>query len=294
MGDLRHREMRRGGLGLIHDRKRNMSVDIDAIAPAARKRYLLLGRRYITANVLAQAEKTMRGLTKYGPLLVDHGFGEEDGQDLTGVTAALRQQDTGSAQALGLRKMTSQTTSGTFDKGKLGRRSLRSILSATMRVLGEKGEEDLASMVQSVLKETKTLSGNAMLPKQIEMLLDVLEDPAVAEVARNRGGSTAVIARHTALHAELLNALGDRAETSPITSANERRDVLDGIVVTICRQAYTAAQLAARALGQPAIEVEFELTHLTPWRNSAPAPEPTPGAGPGTDAPAATPDTPSA
>lgn len=278
-----------------------MSVDIDAIAPAARKRYLGLGRRYITANVLAQADKTMRGLVKYGPLLVDHGFGDEDGQDLAGVTSALRQQDTGSAQALGMRKMTSQATSETFERGKLGRRSLRSILSGTMRVLNEQGQAEAVTKVQTVLKETRTLPGNAMLPKQLDMLLDVLEDATVAAAAQNRGGSPAAVTRLTALQADLVDALGDRAEQSPTTSANERRDVLDGIVVTLCRQAYAAAQLASRALGQPAIEVEFELTHLTPWRNSAPAsaPGPVPGPGPGAgpvagDAPAAAPDTASA
>lgn len=272
-----------------------MSVDIDAIAPVARKRYLGLGRRYITASVLAQAEKTMRGLGKYGPLLIEHGFGDEDGQDLATVTAALRLQDTGSAQAAGMRKMTSQTASGTFEKGKLGRRSLRTILGGTMRVLLEQGHEDTATRVKTALAETRTLRGNAALPRQLAMLLDVLTDPAVAAAAQNRGGSPAAVTRLTALQADLVNALGDRAEQSPTTSANERRDVLDGIVVTLCRQAYAAAQLASRALGQPAIEVEFELTHLTPWRSSAPASAPDTGTGPGAgDAPAVAPDAASA
>lgn len=272
-----------------------MSVDIDSIAPVARKRYLGLGRRYITACVLAQADKTMRGLGKHGPLLVDYGFGEEDGQDLATVASALRAQDTDSAQAVGQRKITSQTSSGTFDKGKLGRRGLRSILSGALRVLDEQGNEAAATQVRTVLKATKTLSDNAMLPKQIAMLLEVLADPAVAQVASGRGGPSALI-RLPALQASLVNALGDRAEQSPTTSANERRDVLDGIVVTLCRQAYTAAQLAARALGQPAIEAEFELTHLTTSRNSAAGAgsEPDASPQPDPDAPAAAPDTRSA
>jgi hypothetical protein len=257
-----------------------MSVDIDALAPTARKRYLGIGRRYITACVLAQADKTMRGLAKYGPLLVEHGFGAEDGQDLAEVTGALRLQDTGSAQAVGMRKMTSQTSSETLEKGKLGRRSARSILRATMRVLGEQSNEAAAALVLAVLTETKTLPSNAMLPRQIAMLLEVLGEPVVAAVAQGRGGPSAVT-RLTSLQGALIEALGDRAEQSPTTSANERRDTLDGLVVTLCRQAYTAAQLASRALGQPSIEVEFELTHLTPSRHGAPADD-APG-----DAPAA-------
>lgn len=264
-----------------------MSVDIDALAPSARKRYLGIGRRYVTAAVLAQADKTMRGLVKYGALLVDQGFGAEDGQDLGEVAAALRLQDNDTAQALGMRKMTSQTSSETIAKSKLGRRSARSVLRATMRVLGEQANETAAALVHTALKETKTLPSNAMLPKQFAMLLEVLGDPVVAAVAQGRGGPGAVT-RLTSLQVALIAALGDRAEQSPTTSANERRDLLDGMVVTLCRQAYSAAQLTSRALGQPSIEVEFELTYLTPWRSS------TPGSAPDPDAPGPAPEAPPA
>jgi hypothetical protein len=280
-GGLQHHECVVVGLGLFKIGVRNMSVDIDALAPSARKRYLGIGRRYVTAAVLAQADKTMRGLVKYGPLLVDQGFGAEDGQDLGEVAAALRLQDNDTAQAQGMRKMTSQTSSDTIAKSKLGRRSARSVLRATMRVLGEQANETAAARVLAALKETKTLPGNAMLPKQLAMLLEVLSDPVVAGVAQGRGGPGAVT-RLTSLQVALIAALGDRAEQSPTTSANERRDILDGMVVTLCRLAYTAAQLASRALGQPSIEVEFELTHLTPSRHSAPVDD-----APADDAPAA-------
>ncbi len=247
-----------------------MSVDIDALAPSARKRYLGIGRRHVTAPVLAQADKTLRGLVKYGPLLVDNGFGGEDGQDLGEIATSLRLQDNDTAQVLGMRKMTSQTSSETIAKGKLGRRSARSVLRATMRVLGEQGNETAATLVHTALKETKSLPSNAALPRQIAMLLEVLVDPAVAAVAQGRGGPGAIV-RLTSLQVALIAALGDRAEQSPTTSANERRDILDGMVVTLCRQAYSAAQLTSRALGQPSIAVEFELTYLTPSRPGAPA-----------------------
>jgi len=46
--------------------------------------------------------------------------------------------------------------------------------------------------------------------------------------------------------------------------STEEMDVIDGVIVTLCRAAKKAARIAAHELAQPAITTAFALTHITP------------------------------
>lgn len=242
-----------------------MAIDIDTMAPQAREYYLGVGRRYVTPHVVAQGEKTLRALARHAAVLEEQGFGADDVQDLVDGVDALRRHDTDRAQAAGSRKIIVQTSTDAVRRAKQWRKSARSILSAVLRVLRQTGDEARIRPVQTVLRETRILGDELNLPRHMDMLQAVLVDPALTAMVSRRGGLLAQ-ANYQIIHPVLVEALGDLAAQPAVTAAAERRDILDGVVVTLCRSARTAAKLAARALGQPSLAAEFALTHLKPGR----------------------------
>ncbi|HWN70364.1 MAG TPA: hypothetical protein VNM90_22140, partial [Haliangium sp.] len=59
---------RRGGARpwVFDERSKTVPVDLAAISPEARRRYIRIGRRYKTPNVLAQADQSVQALEQYG------------------------------------------------------------------------------------------------------------------------------------------------------------------------------------------------------------------------------------
>jgi hypothetical protein len=110
----------------------------------------------------------------------------------------------------------------------------------------------------------------------LKLLRETLSLPEVTAITAGRGGPETMARLDTALN-DLQEVATERAAPTPVTGASERRDILDGIVVTLARAAYAAACQAAHHLRQPSIAADFELVHLRPVRSSgAPRPaEPT-------------------
>ncbi len=228
--------------------------------------------------MLEQGEKTLRGVAKHGPALAEEGFGPDDEQDLVDSVEALRAHDTGRAQAASLRKVLAQACADEVRKAKQWRKRARAILNTGLRILRQAGDAASVRLVESVQKETKILGGDENLAKQMEMLFTVLTNPAVTAVVFTRGGIKA-LERYQGVRSALIAALGDRAAQPAITGAAERRDILDGIVVTLARSARTAARLAARTLGQPSIATDLALTHLKRGRTDTPGADEPEGTG---------------
>ena len=261
-----------------------MSVDIDAMSPEARAHYRRIGAQYTTPDVLAQADMTMHGLSMYGPLLIPCGFGHEDAQDFTDGRDDLRAQESGGGLVATDRKVVSQNASEVIEKAKQRRQAVIIILKSALRVLRQRGHTNAVTLVQKTLKETSALAEDAQLPTQLALLQVALKDPIVAEVVASRGGTQAD-AELTALQPAVRTAKSDRTEHPAVTAAAERRDILDGFVVTLCRNARAASRIAARQHGQPAIAAAFELIYLHPRRKrkvtdpdtpEVPAPAPVP------------------
>jgi hypothetical protein len=246
-----------------------MPIDMDSMAPQAREHYHGIGRRYTTPAVVAQGEKTLRGVAKHAAVLAEEGFGPDDALELADRVAELRAQDTDRAQAAGLRKIIVQACTDEVDKAKKWRKSTRAILTAGLRVLRQTGDEATIRQVHTVLKETRTLGGEENLSKQMQMLYAVLAEAPVLTTVATRGGLK-VHASYPIVHPALVAAQGDRAAQPPATAASERRDILDGIVVELARGAHAAAKLAARALGQSSIAADLALTHLKRGRAGTP------------------------
>jgi hypothetical protein len=252
-----------------------MSVDIEAMSPEARAHYRRIGARYTTQDVLAQADMTMHGLSLYGPLLIPCGFGDEDAQDFAAGREDLRAQESDGGLVATDRKVISQNASDTLDKAKLRRQASITILTSALRVLRQRGNTTAMALVQKTLKETGALDEDAQLPTHLALLQAALEDPAVAEVVASRGGPASAI-ELTALQPAVRTAKSDRTEHPALAAAAERRDILDGFVVTLARTARDASRIAARLHGQPAIAAAFELVHLRRKPSRKPASPDTP------------------
>jgi hypothetical protein len=274
-----------------------MAVDIDGMSPEARAFYLAIGERYATADVLAQADMTMHGLSLYAAQLVPCGFGEEDAQDFGDGREALRAQESGGGQTSTDRKVISQNADDVIESAKQRRLRAITILKSSQRVLRQRGNRTALSLVQKTLSDTSALIDDTQLPVHLARLQTALEDPAVAAVVAGRGGTQAV-ADLTDLQPAVRAAQSDRTEHPAVTAAAERRDILDGFVVTLARTARAASRVAARQLGQPAIAAAFALVHLHPRRTrKTPGPDapevPVTPEPPASELPGAAPVTPS-
>ena len=244
-----------------------MAIDLAAMSPQARERYLALGRRYATRRVLLQGDKTSQGLAKHAALLVPNGFALRDGTRLAEACDQVRALVVGRAQAGGSRKLTGEGYQTAARTGRNARRSAITALTASEPELLEQGDEAVAQLVQTVLASTSLLPGSEALPTQLQMLFDVLVHPTVAAAAVDRGGPGIVGRLHSA-RTDMLTAIRERAGHTPVSAVAEERDILEGIVVSLARSANAAARVTARALGQPSIARDFALTYLEASRRS--------------------------
>jgi hypothetical protein len=244
-----------------------MPLDIDGLAPVARGRYLILGSRYKSSQTIAQANKTLMGCSRHGPDLVEFGFGADDEQTLSEAREQLIAQEADGVLAGSARRDVSETYTDACKQGRHARLRGRTLLANAVFKLLDAGDEDTGRTVRTVLHETRSARNEADLPAQLKALGTAMQLPPVATVLTTRGGPTTLL-RLGAAEQTLAAALRDRAAQSPVTASSERRDILDGLIVTLTRAAYAAARLAARARKQPSIAAEFRLTHLEPSRGS--------------------------
>jgi hypothetical protein len=253
-----------------------MALDIDGMAPEAHAYYLAIGERYTTPDVLAQVDMSLAGLVLYGALLAPCGFGAEDGQDMLEGREVARAEESGGAQTATDHKATTLNAADVIDTAKQRRQDAITILKGTKRVSRQRGNKNAMALVTSALSKTSALTDDSALPTQLSVLQVALEDPALAAVVAGGGGPECATDLAT-LQPAVRAALSDRTSAPAITAAAQRRDILDGILVTLARQARAAARRAARKHGQPAIAAAFELIHLEPRRRKAPSadvPEP--------------------
>lgn len=268
-----------------------MALDIDGMSPEAHAFYLAVGERYPTPDVLAQIDMSLAGLVLYRALLALCGFGEEDEQEMVEARDLLRIEESGGAQTVTDRKATTLNAADVIDAAKQRRQDAITILKGTQRVSRQRGNKAGMAAVKSALSKTSALTEDSQLPSHLAVLQVTLVDPAVVGIVARRGGPECAADLAT-LQPAVRDALEARTSAPAVTAAAQRRDILDGILVTLARQARAAARRAARKHGQPAIAAAFDLIHLEPRRRKTPdaevpeVPEP-PAAEPPVPGPAA-------
>jgi hypothetical protein len=270
-----------------------MPFDIDTLAPRARERYLLIGRRYLTAAVLAQANKVLRALERYATQLARHGFGPRDVNKLRDGRDALLAHETGRTHTAAERKLASEADDEVEEAARQARHGARSVLAVAGDEALEQGADAIAKRVDTVLEQTRVQPDEEVqLLDQLEALHPVLASDEILPLVADRGGPETLLeltsARDTLT--ELVNVRSDRTADP---AAADARDIVDGYVVTLARRARAAAKVAARRLGQPALAEDFKLSHLRPRNSSSPS-APDTGAPVAAPAEPTTPDAPAA
>jgi hypothetical protein len=247
---------------VLTERKPNMAFDMKTLAARARERYLVIGRRYTTAAVLAQANKILRALETYAAQLARHGFGPRDHGRLRDGRDALLAYETGRSQDATERKLTSQSNDAIAQGAREARHGSRAVLAVAGDEALELGADLVFKRIDTVLDQTSVQPDeDVQLLDQLEVLHAVLIVPDVADLVVDRGGPETLSELITA-RGELTTLVNERSDRATDPATADDRDVVDGYVVTLARRARAASRIAARRLGQPAIAEAFKLTHL--------------------------------
>ena len=249
-----------------------MALDLATISPEARARYIRLGRRYQSPDVLAQADQIVLALAEHGAVVALHGFGAEEQEQVVDAHVLLQSQQDDTVQAVAQRSITGQTYEDAIEKGKAVRQTARTTCKSIDKAATEKDDLDVSRVVRTALTQTSRLRRDKFLVDHLSILYTAIATPIVLPYVESRGG-TDLITRLQDTRAVLRGAQNARAGHTPVTSASETCDLLDGLIVSLARSARDAAEAAARHLGQPSIAAAFKLNHLRRRGASARSPQ---------------------
>lgn len=216
-----------------------------------------VGRRFGTQEVRAQAQHTLAAHGRFTNELRLHGFSAADGQRLAAAREAavsLARIDT---------KVTDRNYVMALVEAKTCRARARSVLLSAYRRLRASGGSSTEvahamTRISGIITETGEPGGDDhVYAVHLSRLREVLSLPSVAAQVADSGGPEA-----DAKLVEGLEALRKVGEVNaPAVSRDD--DVLDGLIVELCRTAQFAAQSAAKEIGNRSIAGEFRLVKLS-------------------------------
>jgi hypothetical protein len=245
-----------------------MPVDVSTLPPESREVYLDLGRRVTTPNTLAQANKTIRAFTKFGAEVTLHGYGPDDDAHLSDTRDTLIDRFTDGSDAKGASKLAAGAYVTARRDAKDERQSVRTLLTGCVPRLRDAGNVVDAKRLQSLLEQTSRAPNDTALLDHMKRLHALLGEPVLEPLIVNRGGPDMLL-RIERSRNSLLSAIRERGGNPEVSALSDERDILDGIIVTLTRNAARAARVAARRLGQPAIAQEFKLVYFRATRNGS-------------------------
>lgn len=253
-----------------------MPFDESTISAAAREKYVRIGRGFSSIITLALANRHLEALGKHGAVIAGYGFAAEDGTQLADARDALEAGSLGRTEEKGGKKTISKAHREALRAAARARRGARTLLGVGAGVLRQTGgdeAEEAARGIEAVMEQTSRTPGRdgVKMAEQLDVLRAKLGEAAVATVVASRGGPAAVARLLKA--GTTLRASNKQNTGSGTSEATELMDLLDGLIVTLCRNARKAALEAAEELGKPAIAEAFHLRELYPG-NGAPKEEP--------------------
>jgi hypothetical protein len=243
-----------------------MPLDLSTLTPSEQSAYLRIGKRHVRA--LLQADATLQALEQHAPALVDHGFATDDAQVLADARALRISAGVGRTEKAGERTLSCKAYEAARDEGLAARLQARSILGSVLTVLRSQGEEESVLALEVVLGQTRKATKDAeKLAIQLDLLAAALAETKTAKVAKSRGGPAAKIRLGNA--APALRGAQKARQGKGTVYSTEQIHVINGIIVTLARQANAAARAAARAQKTPALAQAFSLKPLYGKKSSA-------------------------
>ncbi|ACY16424.1 hypothetical protein [Haliangium ochraceum] len=239
-----------------------MTIDLDAISPAARAAQIKLGQSFSSRDTLSQANHTLTASAVHGPTLAAFGFTAGDIEQLAQARDMLIQASVEREVSRGHRKMSGHALGDALRRAREARLHARAILDNVRDVLEEMGAEAAQRSVEAALAQSlHALDSAAEMAAQLDLMHQCLTGAGVAEPASSRGGGEAAAALEQA-SAALRAADQGHLRRRGTPAETQRIDQLDGIVVRLVRRARRAAQAASRAQGDPALVRAFHLDLL--------------------------------
>lgn len=241
-----------------------MSWDKNNLSPEMRAEMLMTGRQFSSVEARAQGNRTLQALAEHREALVDYGFGDEE----EGALKTLAAESTVSTAVKDLAKSDGKvqrtqlrTSVRTAKKAKRRAVSTLQLGARKLRLIGTEEAVAVAVMIERRIQDvTPTAFHLDHLARQMGALKGVLENPAVEQAT----GAAGIMAK-AALEAALGDLVVKKAAYTlgnPVHEEQEQQDVVDGLIVTLCRLARAAARAAAADLEQPALAKAFELSAL--------------------------------
>jgi hypothetical protein len=216
-----------------------------------------VGRRFGTQAVLAQAKQTLAAHSQLPTELRLHGFSAADAERLATarqVAASLARLDT---------KVTDRDYMLALVEAKTSRGRARSVLLSAYRRLRASGgsspevSQAMTEIVAVITQTSEPGGDERVYAVHLSRLREVLALPSVTTEVAESGGPEA--------DAKLVSALATlrRVDEGETSAASRDDDVLDGMIVELCRTAQFAAQSAAKEIGDGAIAGKFRLIKLS-------------------------------
>lgn len=246
-----------------------MPFDPNTLSPEARAAYRAIGARYDSSRTRAQAERTRNGALKilatHGERFAHHGVYPSTITELEELMEAQVASTSGRELVRTQKKATNVAYVHAIFDAKNTRVKLHSTYTIARRSLFEAGDKEAVRAIDAALDRTRSAADDAdLLVTQLEVLGAVLKITSVRQAVAKENESipatleAEVAERIAILKSASMSKAGPRG--TPIDS--ELVDVIDGAIVTRCREVRRAARALARELGVPALADEVELEEL--------------------------------
>jgi hypothetical protein len=249
-----------------------MPIDFSTYPPELKLALLADGEAFGSEDTYNQATQTLQGLEKYASVLQPHGLPLDDTATLGEARDMLSAAGFGRNQAKAKRKT---LLVGLDDAERLARPVRlrgRAVLSTVARILLKQSQTEPFNVVQTVLDATSdSAKQGEELAKQLDQLgatLDAAKEPIIADAAASCGGPETHAALTTA-GAAIRDALKKKPTVLGTPEETQRIDLIDGVIIDICRRARDAAESASKESGDPALLKAFKLDKLYASRLSA-------------------------
>ncbi len=251
-----------------------MAFDLDSVPVSSRASYIKTGRDFGTGDTIAQANITLDGHARFGAAIAAYGFGPTQAEQLADLRDLARAVLATRSGTVMTNKQTRIDARDALKKGKAARAQARVVLEAAHADASDAPEGQteplratLGEVAQALGFTRSSGDDKQRLAQQLGSLKAALERPGLAPFTAAIGGPEALAALDAAL-AGLSPVLDLPPGTAGSPADTERLDLVDGLIVALCRRARRAARLAAQARAEPSLAKAFELDGLYPKRRS--------------------------
>lgn len=239
-----------------------MPLNLASIPPEVRDRLTRIGRAYGSPAALGQAYVTLEALGRFRTELLEYGgFTAEDEAMLIDARDHHLVAGVDRDAAIAERKSTNEALLEAMFDGKEKRARARHVLMNTRSRLQRQGKRDAVRAIDAAIDTTTWASADPdTLRRQLGVLAGVITDnPDIAAAIPNAEALATELTTASAT-IQAAHAVKPIGGGTPIETA--QLDLVDGLIVELCRAARRAARAAARALGRPEIAKAFELKVL--------------------------------